>query len=310
MRRSLTKDEFVSRSREKHGDRYDYSKTVYVTTRKKVEIGCKIHGGFWQAPRSHLQRKGCPTCGEDHRATTQRFTNEEFIEKSKLQHGDRYDYSNVYYTHSRANVNIICKDHGMFSQSPGHHLQGHGCPVCGVIRRVNIRLSTNEEFIEKSKLQHGDRYDYSMIEYINSLTKVNIICKVHGAFSQTPSDHLRGHGCPTCRSSRGNMRVSQYLTNNDIKFESEKKFPGMRYKQSLFLDFYLPDSNLAIEFDGRQHFEVVDVFGGKEEFEKIQIRDRIKNEFCRETGIHLLRIRYDEINDTEKLIESFVNTIN
>lgn len=308
--RSLTLDEFIEKAKSQHGDRYDYSKVHYMDSYMTISIICKDHGEFSQVPINHTQGNGCPTCGFAQRVNSQRQTLDEFIEKANLKHDDIYDYSEVDYIDSLTNINISCNTHGVFSQAPGNHIRGQGCPVCGMEQQANALRSTNESFIEKSKSQHGDRYDYSMVKYVNSSAKVKIICKDHGEFLQVPNNHTRGHGCPTCKSSQGEIRVSKYLSNNDIKFESEKKFLGMRYKQSLFLDFYLSNFNLAIEFDGIQHFRPVERFGGQTEFEDTQLRDRIKNEFCQENGISLLRIRYDEINDTEKLIESFIDTIN
>jgi len=123
-----------------------------------------------------------------------KLTLQEFIEKSQKVHGTKYDYSKVYYQNGTTKVKIICHRHGAFYQQPYKHLEGRGCPLCS---HNNIE-ENSQLFISKSKNDHGDRYDYSMVKYKNARTKVRIICLEHGSFEQTPDNHLRGHGCPKC----------------------------------------------------------------------------------------------------------------
>ena len=121
------------------------------------------------------------------------MTKEEFIEKSKAIHGNRYDYSRVNYKDNKTKVCIICPIHGEFWQRPNNHLSGQGCPYCGGTHKY-----TTEEFIKKAKEIHGDKYDYSKVKYSGWKNKVKIICPIHGEFEQIPFDHLRGHGCVKC----------------------------------------------------------------------------------------------------------------
>ena len=126
-----------------------------------------------------------------------KLTTKEFIEKAKLVHGNKYDYSLVEYYNTSTKVKIICKKHGVFEQTPEKHIQNRGCPVCG----GKNKLST-EEFIEKAKSVHGNKYDYSLVKYINSKTKVKILCKNHGVFEQNSNNHLsKKCGCPKCSNS-------------------------------------------------------------------------------------------------------------
>jgi len=129
MPKKLTNDEFIEKAQQIHENKYDYSNVVYINNMKKVEIICKNpkHGSFLQAANNHLRGCGCPKCGK-----SIKLTKEEFIEKSELKHGLKYDYSKVVYVHSHKKVSIICKEHGEFEQSPNHHIiQGNGCPKCG-----------------------------------------------------------------------------------------------------------------------------------------------------------------------------------
>jgi hypothetical protein len=125
-----------------------------------------------------------------------KLTKEIFIERAKKVHGEFYDYSLVEYINSATKVDIIClkEGHGKFGQSPREHMQGQGCPFCS----NNNFLKTNEQFMLDAKKIHGDRYDYSLVEYIKTKTKVKIICSEHGEFEQTPDKHLQGRGCPKC----------------------------------------------------------------------------------------------------------------
>jgi len=120
----------------------------------------------------------------------------KFIEKAKSVHGDKYDYSKVIYENAKTKVCIICPIHGEFEQEPNHHLNGSGCPICGISK--NKSKMNKYEFIEKAKKIHDDKYDYSKVIYEKSSEKVCIICPIHGEFWQTPNNHLSGSGCLKC----------------------------------------------------------------------------------------------------------------
>ena len=272
----LTKD-FVRRAKEIHGDKYDYSLVRYINAHTPVKIICPEHGEFEQIPYKHLNAKhGCPLCGG-----SSPHTNESFIEASKRVHGDRYDYSLVEYVNNRTKVKIICPEHGVFEQTPQSHLLGNGCHRCSGVRNT-------EEFIEASIKIHGNKYDYSLVEYVNTRTPVKIICPDHGVFEQTPTKHLCGHGCRSCKSaglSKISENISQLLESNNIKFQKERIFEWMKRITYLRLDFYLPEYNIAIECHGLQHFEQIDFFGS---LENIQNRDRIKFEQCKAHNIDII----------------------
>lgn len=185
----MTTEEFIAKAKVTHGDKYDYSKTVYVNPKTKVCITCPEHGDFWQAPYNHLKGFGCAKCSGHAKNTT----TADFIEKARKIHGDKYDYSKVEYKKSSEKVCIICPEHGEFWQTPNAHLSGKNCPKC-----VGGIKSTAKDFVEKARKIHGDNYDYSKVEYINNHTPVCIICPEHGPFWQKPAHHLRGHKCPKC----------------------------------------------------------------------------------------------------------------
>ena len=193
--RRLTLFQFIEKAKQIHGDKYDYSKVEYVNNSTKVCIICTEHGEFWQTPGNHLHGCGCPKCS----SLPKKNTN-DFIKEAKLIHQNKYNYSKVEYVNAQTKVCIICPEHGEFWQTPHKHLSGQGCPKCGVIKSHIGKSKLIEEFINKAKEIHNDKYDYSKVEYVNTKTKVCIICPEHGEFWQSPHHHLYGHGCPKCKA--------------------------------------------------------------------------------------------------------------
>ena len=198
MSRKLTTNEFITKSREVHGDRYDYSLVEYKTAKDKVSIVCPEHGVFHVTPNNHssVGGTGCPICGG-----SQRLTREQFISKARGVHGDKYDYSLVVYENNRRKVTIRCSTHdNVFQQSPQDHLNGTGCPKCS-----SRYTPTTPEFIKMCESVHGDTYDYSDSVITTLKAKVKITCRQHGQFMQVAGKHLNGQGCPKCTA---NMRLS------------------------------------------------------------------------------------------------------
>lgn len=282
----ITKDTewFLEKARAIHGDRYDYSETVYTKAKEKLCIICHEkddggyeHGRFWLTPHAHLSHSGgCPKCGHP------KHTVEWFIKQARAVHGDLYDYSQTKYENNHTPLTVICPDHGPFDIFPSSHLRGAGCPKCAG------RNLTQEEAIEQFRLVHGDRYDYSKVEYVNKTTPVCIICKKHGEFWQTPAGHLLGQGCPTCNQSHLENEVELLLKGHKIHFRKQKTFPWLKDKAAMKLDFFLPDYGVAVECQGEQHFIASDYMGGEEKLLELQHRDRLKEELCSLHGINVL----------------------
>lgn len=189
-----TTETFIKRAKEVHGDRYDYSKTIYVNSGIMVEINCKEHGLFIQHPNSHLYGHGCHKC----KCNNQTLTKEQFVNKAKLIHGDVYNYDKVDYKHTKTSIIITCYKHEDFKILPARHLKGIGCRDCIVENDPLAKISTTWQFIQKAKLVHGNLYDYSFVEYQYTDKPIIIICSVHGNFRQKPHGHLSGEGCRKC----------------------------------------------------------------------------------------------------------------
>lgn len=254
---SPTTEEFIEKAEKKHvdenGDRiYDYSKVKYDNCDTNIIIICRIHDEFQQTPTAHLQGQGCPTCGRLRTGNKLRSNTKEFIEKAQKKHvnekGDIiYDYSKVEYEKCDKNVIIICKIHREFLQTPEVHLagHGHGCTECGNLRiSINIieyfksTTSNKEAFEEKAVKKHGNKYNYSKVEYEKSDTDVIISCKDHGDFIQTPSSHLAGHGCFECGLTNRRI-IANKPTHIKVEFiKIANEIHGGKYDYSKMEDLF------------------------------------------------------------------------
>jgi len=301
------KDEFIYKSRKVHGERYDYSFVKYKNAHTNVIIVCKKHGEFKQTPGSHLRGSGCLHCYHEQIGERCRLTFDEFVKRSEKLHGKKYDYSKVDYRGIYKKIIIICSKHGEFIQKPTTHLKGCGCPECGKIKFIKSKTKTREKFIEEANKIHNNSYVYDKVVYKGARIKVIITCKKHGDFKQQPNNHLQGNGCPKCSNSLGEQRVERWLKEQNIIYEMQKTFDGCRNKLQLKFDFYLPDYNMCIEYDGEQHhkgyFAIICPEKRKQNLKRIQLCDGIKTEFCKNNNINLLRVPYTKFKKIEKILE-------
>ena len=281
-----SKEHFIEKAKEVHGDKYDYSKVKYVNNHTEVRIICPEHGEFWQKPYVHLKGSGCHKCSLNKRKSIFSDGREKFIEKAKKVHNDKYDYSKVNYVNARTKVCIICPEHGEFWQEPFVHIVSkYGCPKCGKkAASTNEALST-EDFIEKAKQIHGGKYDYSEAQYKASKSLIKIICPKHGEFWQTPDSHLHGSGCQRCSNvkSSGEEEIFSILKGayND-EIETRDRSVIKPYE----LDILIPKLNIAIEYNGLKWHS--------EEFQKDKYYHLKKMEMCKEKNIKLISIFEDE----------------
>ena len=286
--KKITTEQFIEDSRKVHGDKYDYSKVEYNKKTEKVCIICPIHGEFWQRPDVHKIGCGCQMCSKE----STRVTTEDFIEKAKKIHGDKYDYSKVEYINCDTKVCIICPIHGEFWQLPKKHLCGKGCRKCANNKNASIMKHTKDWFINESFKVHGNKYDYSEVSYVSNKENVKIKCNTCGRyFYQTPYSHIsKKSGCPYCKFSHLEESLMLVLEENKIDFISQYNLNGQ------FIDFYLPKYNIAIECQGEQHF--IKRFSNDYDLEKTIERDVKKYNNCSNNGIDL--IYYTNLNFIEK----------
>ena len=280
---SLTQDEVIRRFHKVHDDKYDYSLVEYVNYDTKVKIICPIHGVFEMTPSNHIRGQGCPKCKGIH------LTTKEIINEFHKIHGDKYDYSKTVYNKMHEKITVICPEHGEFQITPSKHRIGQGCPKCGTLKRAKSQSYDNESFIELLQRVHNRKYVYTKTTLNGNLhNRITITCPIHGDFEQIAQSHLNGHGCPKCQSSHLEEEIKSFLNDNKIEFERQKTFEWLKFKNHLYLDFYLPKYNMAIECQGIQHFKPVDFFGGKEYFIKTIERDNIKQKLCENNGIKII----------------------
>jgi len=301
-RKKITTDDFINNMINIHNGFYNYENTIYVSAHKKVIINCPIHGEFEQTPNNH-KYFGCIKCGINRTKESLLLTDTFLMKQFRNIHGDKYEYSKVIYKCDSEKITIICPIHGEFTQTPSNHKMGKGCTKC-----AGRYVPTTSEIINQFKSTHGDYYDYSNVIYVNHHKKIKIICPIHGEFSQTPNSHKRGSGCPSCNESKGEKEIQDLLKLNKIKFIRQYKFNDCINKKHLPFDFYLPDYNICIEFNGIQHYEPIIYFGGNDNFIKQLHRDKIKKEYCNIHNIPLIIIKYNE-NITRSLFKSGILTI-
>lgn len=246
-------ERFIKKAVLVHGDEYDYSKVIINGSDHVIIIHKLCNRENRQRPAEHLMGKGCYQCHYNHANST-----EQFKKDAIAIHGDIYEYDFVNYINNRMDVNITCKQHGLFSQRPNNHLSGAGCPTCGIISRNNLNRFTQEQFLEKCFEVHGDKYEYSKSIYINYTTPVEITCKHHGEFWQSPANHIwRGSNCPICAKSGFSIKAINWLNQISTIFniniqhianggEYEVKYDNKKYK----IDGVCHELQIAFEFDG------------------------------------------------------------
>ena len=246
-----TTDWFVSKAKEVHGDRYDYSKAEYNGTFTEVTIICKEHGEFSQAPRVHLSGSGCTQCFKDKKSMENRMSLEEFIARSRSLYGDKFSYARSVYKGTNKEITITCNKHGDFITTPIYHFKNSGanpggCPGC-LKELPNATIIRKEEFEKRAFSLYAGKYAYK--GYTKISAPVTILCEKHGEVEQIAYVHLRGGGCPICAKSanisKEEIQVYEFLSelakveNGDRKLIAPKE-----------LDMVLPDHKLAVEFCG------------------------------------------------------------
>lgn len=233
-----TQEQFLKDAKEKHGNRYNYDKAIYVNALTKVIITCKIHGDYEQDPCAHTgeQAHGCPECGLESAGLLHRKSQEQFIEDARKIHGDRYNYDKVVYITCMDEVLIGCDIHGYFNQVPSYHLDRHGCRECAQASRDMIKTKTLEEFIKEAREIHGNKYNYDKVVYVTRDTKVIITCDIHGDYDQTPASHIcNKSGCYECGIFA--IYISRLKSQEQFIEEAVEKHGGRyKYDRVIYID--------------------------------------------------------------------------
>jgi hypothetical protein len=253
-------------------------------------IICPKHGNTGYTIHAHLKTEhGCRLCYEESR----RVSREEYLSKVISLHGDKYDYSLVDLKNVTDNITIICPEHGEYIISAGSHLyEAKGC------RKCSHKLLSMNEFIERSKRIHCDRYDYSLAKYLGIDEKLEIICPEHGPFWQRPSAHMQGStGCKRCHTSKLQNVITEYISQFGIYCE----ICNRSVIKPLEIDIYVPDFKLGIEVHGNYFHSY-----SRQETIYERNKHKIKADKCDETGIRLLQFYEHEIMHKIEIVKSII----
>lgn len=286
MPKKFTHEDFLEQVKREHPNLEVLSE--YNGNKNYVTVRCKIHDYTFNTKPNWLHHgAGCQKCYDERRGKTLKKSQEQFIkELEEIYAGKGYDFSKVVYDGNKKKVCIICPKHGEFWVTPNKIITRHDCcPKCSAELNGLSKRLTNESFIKKARNVHGDLYDYSLVKYVTTDTPVRIICKKHGVFEQTPEIHLNGCGCQKCNMSHLEKDLMNFLEENGIEYEWQKKFKWLGKKS---LDFYIPSKKIAIECQGMQHFISVEHFGDTCGFADRVKSDIAKNVECEEHGIKII----------------------
>jgi len=296
----ITTEEFIKRAEKVHGKIYKYHKTTYIGSHNEIEVVCPVHGSFFTTASQHVHQKyGCHSCAMEKR----RMSFDQFVEKANKTHNSRflYEEKDQFFSFDKGEVYVICPDHGKFLHKCRIHLQTRfACPICAKEKR-GLRTKSTEDFIKDAKKVHGNKYDYSLVEYKNSKKKVEIICPVHGSFFQIANAHLMGSGCSACRASRGEMLISMVLDSNNIKYKREyvgHGLMGFSGTHPIRCDFQFIYHGIEfwVEYDGEQHYNPTVKFSNRlkhaEYFIKILVHSMKKSKYAENNSIVLVNIPF------------------
>lgn len=265
-----TQDSFLERARKIHGDRYDYSKTVYTVAPRKIIIICRKHGEFEIPAFKHVMdnHTGCLICGREERAIEARTTQEEFISRAKKTHGEGvYNYDDIKFVRMEENIDVICPKHGPFEISSWKFANRCGCPTCGRERGAKSKRYTTERFVKRCRKRYGDRFDYSLTEYREMTDKVTVSCVKHGPFQILPMQHIQPNGeggCLKCarESLVGFTRIGFVKSTKKNKRVGRLYFVKCFYRGVRFLKIGITNRPIEKRFTAIWNAELIREFAG------------------------------------------------
>ncbi|MCW1239217.1 endonuclease domain-containing protein [Bacillus pretiosus] len=281
----------------------------YVKSSVKIKIKHIVCGHEYEVrPNDFKSGCRCPICANIGRQTKRRKTT--FSEDVKLVVGDEYTFIDEYVNY-HTKLNVIHNQCGeKYEVSPANFLKGKRCPTCSIVKRAKKRARTTDDFIKEVYAEVKGEYEV-LGEYENSITPIKIQHKECGhVYKVTPSNFLKhGKRCPKCRYSRGEKRVRDFLELHNFKFAEQHRFSDCTLTKMLVFDFVIFDDinkiTHAIEYDGEFHF--FKLFRTEDKFRLQKMRDKKKNDYCKEKDIKLIRIPYQQFNNIEKILSAKLN---
>ena len=304
---SPSTQEWVEKAKQKFPN-YDYSKVKYINNKKNVIIICKKHGEFKQTPSNFLKNNGCKECYKEYKISLYK---EYFLEMAKKLFKDKFDYSKSNIINSKKKIEIICPEHKSFFQEPYVHLNSkYGCPKCQPSPTKGKLKYSTKEYIDEIKAIQGNKYDYSITVYNGMNEFIKYICPNHGVIKQNALKHIKGYGCRLCNESHGEKRIRVYLEKQNITFnrwvyiDELNKLKNTDFPNKfLSYDFYVPDFNLLIEYNGEQHYYKKCFKKTYKEFLLQKHHDWLKRKYAKHNNINLLIIPYWDFDNIEKTLE-------
>ena len=279
----------------------------YVNNKTKIKHKCqKCNAIYSQRPDHHLKGNGCKRCALEYTATLTRIskTRHEYELYCK-KHG--YDLPLSGFTKSSDYIEFRCNNCGkLYTQRVSSHNSGCSCQICANKKNNSYRnsLKTRKQYRQYIKECEYRNLDPPIEDYVNSNTKINHKCRKGHVYPQLPSSHLSGVGCPICKESKGERFIRTYLDKHNIKYIPQKRFKDLKDKTYLSYDFYLPNYNILIEYQGTQHYSQNEYFGGIKGFKKQQYHDKLKREYAKNNGYKLLELHYSL--DTQDKINKYL----
>lgn len=275
---------------------YDLPIEDYINGHTKIKHRCKKCNNIYsQTPAHHLEGRGCKKCAIEYTASLTRVskTKREYKIYCK-KHG--YDLPLSGFTKISDYIKFKCNKCGkIYTQRVYSHNSGCSCQICANKKNNSYRNSletrkSHEQYIQECK-QKG--LDLPIEDYVKGNIKIKHKCSNCGfLYEQEPTVHLQGHGCPICLESLGERFIRNYLDKQHINYIPQKTFKNLKDKKLLSYDFYLPDYKTLIEYQGIQHYEPKEYFGGEEKFSKQQYHDKLKREYAKDNGYKLLELHY------------------
>lgn len=207
------------------------------------------------------------------------------------------------YTKITDDLEFMClKCNGVFKRKPQIFLKSQKCPICETFSIMKTEECFKKELIQKL---NGE---YELLgEYKGTNTKTLFRHNDCGfIFENTPHNILQKTPCPKCKrfNSKGEIKIKKFLDNNNIYYEQQKHFKELN---QLSFDFYIPNKNVLIEYQGEQHFHSIKFFGGEAKYLKQIENDSIKREFCKNNNFILLEIEYFNYNNIEDILNKWLN---
>lgn len=285
----MNPDEFLSRCREVHGEKYDLSKVTYFGMARPIEVICRTHGSFFPSAGNFTGLgSGCPTCAREATGLKSRKPLEYYVKKARVKHGDKFSYTGVTYRGASAYLSIICPEHGEFEQLAQSHVKGVGCAKC------SFQMWDKTTFVALANAVHSGKYSYNNARYSKALETTEITCPAHGPFWQTPNSHVNDSaGCPRCANvgpSVGQLEIAEFLRKRtEVVLEKRLSESNRR------LDIFLPEYNLAVEYHG--------LVWHSTKFSTEPKKDFIKHQLASSEGIRTIHIYEDEWKFKKGIVE-------